>query len=85
VSEDYVQTADDRRTLNDNGLSMEMPVSLAELLKEAGRSDDEIKEIADAMRSHANDPLSTFEITTFHPRCNEPIDAASLAPTDGSL
>jgi hypothetical protein len=29
--------------------------------------------------------LSTFEVTTFHPRCNEPIAAGAFQATDGSL
>ena len=33
----------------------------------------------------SSEPLSTFETTTFHPRCNEPVRAEALLATDGSL
>jgi hypothetical protein len=29
--------------------------------------------------------LSTFELTTFHPRCNEPVAPKMIRATDGSL
>jgi hypothetical protein len=49
------------------------------LLRDAGFSDAMIEGML------APRPFSTFHLTTFHPRCNEPVRPESLEATDGSL
>jgi hypothetical protein len=44
------------------------------------RNDD-----GDASLAHRHQPLNTFSVTTYHPRCNQPIAPEALRATDGGL
>jgi hypothetical protein len=69
--------------VEDSVVSAEQIASMMEgqlpTLREAGLDD---ATIADLLQPRG---LSTFETTTFHPRCNEPVAAAALRVTHGSL
>jgi len=72
LSADAVQSATEGRQMRD--------LVTAEL-REAG-----VWEVLfDSMPVPSTEALSTFETTTFHPKCNEPIAPESLRATDGSL
>jgi hypothetical protein len=70
ITSDYLETEADRRRNNEE---------LEQMASEGGMSEVERR----VLRSRPE--FSTFSVTTFHPRCNEEVPAASLRPTDGSL
>jgi hypothetical protein len=57
-----------------------MAASASASLREAG-----IADVLDGSAIPAARPLSTFRVTSFHPKCGGPIRTDALRETDGSL